>query len=98
MALRANSPHRPFRPFAISLPTGRKGLLSLRDRGTPRRTKTPPQPILEPHRPASPTTTLMPDQPNWLRLLRQAGVQVLAWIGLMLLIRSVVVLLQVSGK
>jgi len=40
----------------------------------------------------------MPDQANWLRLLRQAGVQVLAWIGLLLLIRSVILLLQVSGK
>jgi hypothetical protein len=40
----------------------------------------------------------MPDQANALRPLRQAGLQVLAWIGLLLLIRSVILLLQVSGK
>jgi hypothetical protein len=40
----------------------------------------------------------MPDRDNWLRYLRQAGVQVLAWIGLLLLIRSVILLLQVPGK
>jgi hypothetical protein len=40
----------------------------------------------------------MPDQANWLRLLRQVGVQLLAWIGLLLLIRSVILLLQVPGK
>jgi hypothetical protein len=56
------------------------------------------QPILEPHRPASPTTTVMPDQDNWLRILRRAGVQLLAWIGLLLLIRSAFILLQLSGK
>jgi hypothetical protein len=33
-----------------------------------------------------------------LRSLRQAGVQVLAWIGLLLLIRSVILLLEVPGK
>jgi hypothetical protein len=64
---------------------------------TPCRTNIPTQPILEP-RPAFPTTTLMPEQANWVRLLSQAGVQVLAWIGLLLLIRSVILLLQVSGK
>jgi hypothetical protein len=40
----------------------------------------------------------MPNQTNWLRLLRQVGVQILAWIGLLLLIRSVIIILQISGK
>jgi hypothetical protein len=77
-------------------PYGTNGLISLWDTNphSPQ-TNIPSQSILEAY---VPTTTRMPDQANWLRLLRQAGVEVLAWIGLLLLIRSVILLLQVSGK
>jgi hypothetical protein len=40
----------------------------------------------------------MPVPNDWLHILRRAGVQSLAWIGLLLLIRSALILLHLSAK
>jgi hypothetical protein len=40
----------------------------------------------------------MPVPNDWLHILRRAGVQALAWIGLLLLIRSALILLHLSAK
>ena len=40
----------------------------------------------------------MPLPNDGLRILRRAGVQLLAWIGLLLLVRSVLIVLHLSAK
>jgi hypothetical protein len=40
----------------------------------------------------------MPVPNDWLHVLRRAGVQALAWIGLLLLIRFALILLHLSAK
>jgi hypothetical protein len=51
---------------------------------------TSPRPIL--------SAESMPVPNDWLHILRRAGVQALAWIGLLLLIRSALILLHLSAK
>ncbi|HEX6566195.1 MAG TPA: hypothetical protein VF020_18030 [Chthoniobacterales bacterium] len=40
----------------------------------------------------------MPLPNDWLHVLRRVGVQLLAWVGLLLVIRCALILLHLSGK
>jgi hypothetical protein len=40
----------------------------------------------------------MPVPNDWLHVLRRMGVQLLAWVGLLLVIRAALILLHLSGK